>query len=112
MYMCVRPDSRSATYQDAKAAGIQRQSGTPANHRFSTTERTNRTVAGKGAAFIIAGSHVPALVVLAAINGAPQRTSSPLVSQHDGRRRDKGIEAGAGGRAFDPARQQPALVLG
>src|SRR5689334_17405958 len=79
--MWVRPESRSATYQAARAAGIQRQSGTPANHRFSASERTNRIVAGKGAAFIIAESCLPigASLMLARIMGEPQRTGYSLV---------------------------------
>src|SRR5690349_13467298 len=54
MYMCVSPDMRSATYQAARAAGIQRQSGTPASHRFSASDRANKAIAGQGAAFIMA----------------------------------------------------------
>src|SRR5690349_9072867 len=53
MYMCVRPESRSATYQATNAAGIQRQSGIPANQRLSARDRTNRVVTHEGAAFII-----------------------------------------------------------
>src|SRR6478672_11754860 len=54
MYMWVRPDSRSAAYQATNAAGIQRQSGTPASHKFSASDSANSAVTGHGAAFIIA----------------------------------------------------------
>src|SRR4051794_1471127 len=54
MYMWVTPDIRSAMYQAAKAAGIQRQSGTPANHKFTLSDSAKRAVSGHGAAFIIA----------------------------------------------------------
>src|SRR5690349_4419483 len=54
MYMWVRPDMRSAAYQAASDAGIQRQSGGPANHRLSARDNANSIVTGQGAAFIIA----------------------------------------------------------
>src|SRR5947209_7362679 len=53
MYMCVRPDSRSARYQAVSAAGIQRQSGMPANHKFAATDNANSAVTHNGAAFIM-----------------------------------------------------------
>src|SRR5690349_1445704 len=60
--------------------------GRAPNHRLSARERTKRIVAGKGAAFIIAGNRLPieASLMLARIRSEPQRTASSLVSKHDG----------------------------
>src|SRR6185369_4823951 len=64
MYRWVSPDSRSAIYQPARAAGIQRQSGTPANHKFSASDSANRIVTHQGAAFIIALTLAPSRPIL------------------------------------------------
>src|SRR5690348_10430408 len=53
MYMCVNPESRSATYQPASAAGTHRQSGAPASHGFASSDKAKSTVTGQGAAFIV-----------------------------------------------------------
>src|SRR4051794_16798118 len=102
MYMCVSPEIRSAAYQAASAAGIQRQSGTPANHKFIASDSTNRAVTHQGAAFIIGGCGRGrgTLLSFAAnpanlepahslpLSGPSQRRAASLVQGGDGRRCD------------------------
>src|SRR4051794_25542869 len=87
MYMWVNPEIRSAAYHAASAAGIQCQSGTPANHKFIASDSANRAVTHQGAAFIIGGcgSERGTLLTFAAIsaNLEPACALSPIFpSQH------------------------------
>src|SRR3954467_4061096 len=119
MYMWVSPDIRSAAYQAARTAGTQRQSGTPANHRFIARDSANRAITHQGAAFIIGGGGPERGTLLSfSANSAnlepakampivpSQRRAASLVQSDDGRRRDRGAEPRARGGTRDRAWRQ------